>query len=87
MKIMYNIIQKRKLFKKDEWRNCGMDNPLIIFLSVLTGLVVGIVIMVIISKAGLNKDQQKASMLLKEAESKADSVSRQCWMVVHKLMN
>ena len=54
-----------------------MDNPLIIFLSVLTGLVVGIVIMVIISKAGLNKDQQKASMLLKEAESKADSVVKQ----------
>ena len=58
-----------------------MDNPLIIFLSVLTGLAIGVVIMVIISKAGLNKDQQKASMLLKEAETKADS------MVVHKLMN
>lgn len=54
-----------------------MDNPLIIFLSVLTGLAVGIVIMVIISKAGLNKDQQKATMLLKDAESKADSVVKQ----------
>ena len=43
-----------------------MDNPLIIFLSVLTGLAIGVVIMVIISKAGLNKDQQKASMLLKD---------------------
>lgn len=54
-----------------------MENPLIIFLSVLTGLAVGILIMVIISKAGLNKDQQKATMLLKEAESKADSVVKQ----------
>ena len=54
-----------------------MDNPLIIFLSVLTGLVIGVVIMVIISKAGLNKDQQKASMLLKEAETKADSMVKQ----------
>lgn len=54
-----------------------MENPLIIFLSVLTGLAVGIVIMVIISKAGLNKDQQKATMLLKDAESKADSVVKQ----------
>ena len=54
-----------------------MDNPLIIFLSVLTGLAIGVVIMVIISKAGLNKDQQKASMLLKEAETKADSMVKQ----------
>ena len=54
-----------------------MDNPLIIFLSVLTGLAIGVVIMVIISKVGLNKDQQKASMLLKEAETKADSMVKQ----------
>ena len=54
-----------------------MDNPLIIFLSVLTGLAIGVVIMVIISKAGLNKDQHKASMLLKEAETKADSMVKQ----------
>lgn len=54
-----------------------MNNPLIIFLSVLTGLVIGIVIMIIISKAGLNKDQQKASILLKEAETKADSIVKQ----------
>ena len=54
-----------------------MDNPLIIFLSVLTGLAIGVVIIVIISKAGLNKDQQKASMLLKEAETKADSMVKQ----------
>ncbi len=54
-----------------------MNNPLIIFLSVLTGLVIGIVIMIIISKAGLNKDQQKASIMLKEAETKADSIVKQ----------
>ena len=41
-----------------------MDNPLIIFLSVLTGLAIGVVIMVIISKAGLNKDQQKKKPML-----------------------
>lgn len=55
----------------------GMENALIIFLSVLTGLAVGIIIMVIISKAGLNKDQQKATMLLRDAESKADSAVKQ----------
>ena len=54
-----------------------MDNPLIIFLSVLTGLAIGVVIMVIISKAGLNKDQQKANLLLKEAEAKADATVKQ----------
>ncbi|MEG0329572.1 MAG: ribonuclease Y [Longicatena sp.] len=54
-----------------------MNNTLVIFLSVLTGLAVGLLIMFIISKAGLNKDQQKATMLLREAESKADSAVKQ----------
>ena len=54
-----------------------MSSPLIIFFSALRGLAIGIIIMVIISKAGLNKDQQKATMLLKEAESKADSTVKQ----------
>lgn len=54
-----------------------MENGMIIFLSVLTGLAVGIAVMVIVSKAGLNKDQQKANLLLKEAEQKADSVVKQ----------
>lgn len=54
-----------------------MNNTLIIFLSVLAGLAVGILIMMVISRAGLNKNQQKASMVLKEAETKADSVVKQ----------
>lgn len=37
-----------------------MNSTLIIFLSVLAGLAGGIVLMFAISKAGLNKDQQKA---------------------------
>ena len=54
-----------------------MNSTLIIFLSVLAGLAGGIVLMFAISKAGLNKDQQKASILLKEAETKADSIVKQ----------
>lgn len=54
-----------------------MENTLIIFLSVLAGLAVGVIIMMIISRAGLNKNQQKASLLLKETESKADSMVKQ----------
>ncbi|MEG0274566.1 MAG: Rnase Y domain-containing protein, partial [Longicatena sp.] len=54
-----------------------MNNTLVIFLSVLTGLAFGIIIMMVISRAGLNKNQQKGSLMLKEAESKADSVVKQ----------
>jgi len=54
-----------------------MNSTLIIFLSVLAGLAGGIVLMFAISKAGLNKDQQKASLLLKEAEAKADATVKQ----------
>ena len=54
-----------------------MENTLIIFLSGLAGLAVGIIIMMIVSRAGLNRNQQKAALLLKEAESKADSVVKQ----------
>lgn len=54
-----------------------MNNTLIIFLSGLTGLALGIIVMMIVSRVGLNKNQQKASMMLKEAESKADSVVKQ----------
>lgn len=48
-----------------------------IFLSVLAGLVIGIVIMIMISKAGLNRDQQKADLALKDAESKANAMVKQ----------
>lgn len=54
-----------------------MENTLIIFLFGLAGLAVGIIIMMIVSRAGLNRNQQKAALLLKEAESKADSVVKQ----------
>ncbi len=45
--------------------------------SGLAGLVLGILIMFVIAKAGLNKNQQKADLLLKEAASKADTVVKQ----------
>ncbi len=48
-----------------------------IVLSGLTGLVLGILMMFIVSRAGLNKNQQKAELLLKEAQSKADTVVKQ----------
>lgn len=54
-----------------------MDNLVLIFLSVLAGLAVGIGIMILISKVGLNKDQQKAELLLKEADAKADATVKQ----------
>ncbi|MCI9293141.1 MAG: ribonuclease Y [Erysipelotrichaceae bacterium] len=53
-----------------------MDYPMIV-LSGLTGLVLGILMMFIVSRAGLNKNQQKAELLLKEAQSKADTVVKQ----------
>ena len=54
-----------------------MNNLLIVSLSVLAGLMVGIAIMYAMSKAGLNKDQQKANLLLKDAETKADATIKQ----------
>ena len=54
-----------------------MGNTLWIFLSALIGLAIGIVVMTMVSKAGLNKDQQKANLLLKEAETKADATVKQ----------
>ena len=53
------------------------NNALLIFLSALIGLAVGIIVMIVVSKAGLNKDQQKANLLLKEAEAKADATVKQ----------
>lgn len=54
-----------------------MDNLLPILLSVLAGLVCGITIMVVISKAGLNKDKIKAEKILQEAAVEADSKIKQ----------
>ena len=53
------------------------NNALLIFLSALIGLAVGIIVMIVVSKAGLNKDQQKANLLLTEAEAKADATVKQ----------
>lgn len=54
-----------------------MNDIMLILLSGIAGLAIGIVIMVIISKAGLNKDQTKANNLIKDAESKADNIVKQ----------
>lgn len=49
----------------------------IIILSGIIGLAVGVAIMFILSKAGLNKDQQKAAQLLEQANVKADAAVKQ----------
>ncbi len=54
-----------------------MNNPIILLLSVMMGLVLGIVVMTIRSRAGLNRDQQKAEGILKEAQAKADNTLKQ----------
>lgn len=43
----------------------------------LVGLVIGVGVMIVISKAGLNKDQQKAAQLLDQASIKADATIKQ----------
>lgn len=48
-----------------------------IALSGIIGLAVGLGIMVMYSKAGLNKDQQKAEQILQKAESDADAKLKQ----------
>ncbi|MDD7280526.1 MAG: ribonuclease Y [Erysipelotrichaceae bacterium] len=54
-----------------------MQSGVIIFLSLIAGLVVGIVVMFLISKAGLNKDQQKAEKILRDAQIEADAKIKQ----------
>lgn len=52
----------------------------IILASILSGIVgftIGIILMVIFSKLGLNRDQEKAKLILDEAASKADTTVRQ----------
>ncbi|MBO4218370.1 MAG: ribonuclease Y [Erysipelotrichaceae bacterium] len=43
----------------------------------IVGILAGIVIMMIISRLGLNKNQEKASLILKEANIEAESIKRQ----------
>ena len=54
-----------------------MENMPMILLSVLAGLAIGIIIMVVISKAGLNKDKIKAEKVLQEAAIKAENTVKQ----------
>lgn len=54
-----------------------MDDLLFISLSGITGLVLGVLVMLGMSKAGLNKDQQKAEQILKKAETEADAKVKQ----------
>lgn len=43
----------------------------------LVGLALGIIVMILVSKVGLNKDQQKAAQLLDQASIKADATIKQ----------
>ena len=54
-----------------------MQSGVIIFLSLIAGLAFGIVIMFLVSKAGLNKDQQKAEKILRDAQLDADAKIKQ----------
>ena len=51
----------------------------------LVGLVIGVGVMIVISKAGLNKDQQKAAQLLDQASIKADATVKQA--ILDRYMN
>ena len=48
---------------------------LILYCSV--GIIIGILIMTVLSKMGLNKNQQKAELIIKEANIEAENVKRQ----------
>jgi len=53
-------------------------NPIfIISLSGIAGIAVGVLVMMGISRAGLNKNEQKAEQLLKEAQIEADAKIKQ----------
>ncbi|MDD3923540.1 MAG: ribonuclease Y [Erysipelotrichaceae bacterium] len=53
-----------------------MDN-LIPILSGMVGLAVGIIIMMLISKAGLNKAKEQAKQVIEEASEKAENITRE----------
>lgn len=55
-----------------------MDQFIIGFLlSGMIGLALGIIVMLVLARAGLNRDQQKASEILKDAKLKADNIVKQ----------
>ena len=47
---------------------------LILYCSV--GIIIGVLIMTVLSKMGLNKNQQKAELIIKEANIEAENVKR-----------
>ena len=54
-----------------------MEKILYLILAVIAGFAIGIAVMVVISKIGLNKNQQKAELVIKEANIEADAIKRQ----------
>lgn len=54
-----------------------MNEIMMNFLSGVVGLLIGIIIMIVVSKMGLNKSKHEAELLLKEAENKADTIVKQ----------
>lgn len=54
-----------------------MNTFIVVSLSGIAGIVVGVLIMYGYSRAGLNKNQQKAEQILKEAEIEADAKIKQ----------
>jgi len=48
-----------------------------ILIGIIVGFALGIALMVVISKLGLNRDQQKASLTIEEATIKSDNLVRQ----------
>ncbi len=46
-------------------------------LAGISGFALGLIVMVLVSKLGLNRNQQKASLLIDEANNKADNLVRQ----------
>ncbi len=55
-----------------------MDKSIInLILYISVGVVLGVIGMIVISKMGLNKNQQKADLIIKEANIEAENVKRQ----------
>ncbi|MCR5067859.1 MAG: ribonuclease Y [Erysipelotrichaceae bacterium] len=54
-----------------------MKENMPLILCGIVGILVGVVIMIIISRLGLNKNREKAGLILKEANIEAESIKRQ----------
>lgn len=53
------------------------DSIIFSILAGISGFALGLIVMVLVSKLGLNRNQQKASLLIDEANIKADNLVRQ----------